>query len=156
MTTSTRERIAAFQAAYIRCIGQDRLEDWPAFFTAQCHYIVTTAQNVREGLPAGLIWANNRAMLEDRVAALRKANIYERQAYRHIVGQPFVTGEDADTVQADTPFMVARIMHDGHTDLFCTGVYVDEFELAADAVRIRSRKVVCDSSRIDTLLAIPL
>ena len=85
MTTSTRERIAAFQAAYIRCIGQDRLEDWPAFFTAQCHYIVTTAQNVREGLPAGLIWANNRAMLEDRVAALRKANIYERQAYRHIV-----------------------------------------------------------------------
>ncbi len=156
MTTSTRERIAAFQAAYIRCIGQDRLEDWPAFFTAQCHYIVTTAQNVREGLPAGLIWANNRAMLEDRVAALRKANIYERQAYRHIVGQPCVTGEDADTVQADTPFMVARIMHDGHTDLFCTGVYVDAFDLGAQPLRIRSRQVVCDSSRIDTLLAIPL
>jgi anthranilate 1,2-dioxygenase small subunit len=156
MTSSPRERIATVQAAYIRCISNDRLEDWPAFFTEHCHYIVTTAQNLREGLPAGLIWADSRAMLEDRVAALRKANIYERQAYRHLIGQPFVTAESAETASAETPFMVARIMQDGSTDLFCTGVYLDEFDLTAPQGLIRSRRVVCDSNRIDTLLAIPL
>jgi len=156
MTTSTRERIAAFQAAYIRCIGSDRLEDWPAFFTERCHYSVTTAQNLREGLAAGLIWADSRAMLEDRISALRHANIYERQAYRHFVGQPFVTSEDGSRAQAETPFMVARIMHDGTTDLFCTGVYLDEFELAGEQPLLHRRQVCCDSQRIDTLLAVPL
>lgn len=156
MTSSTRERIAEFQAAYTRCIGNDRLEDWPAFFTEHCHYVVTTAQNVREGLPAGLIWADSQAMLTDRISALRQANIYERQGYRHILGQSFITQETAEHASAETPFMVARIMHDGTTDLFCTGVYQDDFDLSGPQLLLRSRRVVCDSSRIDTLLAIPL
>ena len=29
-------------------------------------------------------------MLKDRVTALREANIYERQAYRHLVGLPAI------------------------------------------------------------------
>ena len=33
-------------------------------------------------------------MLADRVLALRRANIYERQTYRHIVGMPRLIGSD--------------------------------------------------------------
>lgn len=154
--TSLREQIAAFQAAYIRCIDTDALEQWPDFFTPSCQYTVTTAENFRAGLPAGLIWANNRAMLQDRISALRHANIYERHGYRHIVGLPFITTGAEGQTQAETPFMVARIMHDGVTDLFLTGVYHDVYEVHEGALRLRQRIVVCDSSRIDTLLAIPL
>ncbi len=64
-------------------------------------------------------------MVRDRVAALREANIYERQSYRHIVGMPAILGEDDGTVRAETPFLVARIMRDGTTDLFATGRYLD-------------------------------
>lgn len=154
--TSLREQIAAFQAAYIRCIDTDALEQWPDFFTPNCQYTVTTAENFRAGLPAGLIWANNRDMLKDRISALRHANIYERHGYRHIVGLPFITTSPEGQTSAETPFMVARIMHDGVTDLFLTGVYHDVFEVDGGALRLRQRIVVCDSSRIDTLLAIPL
>jgi 3-phenylpropionate/cinnamic acid dioxygenase small subunit len=38
----------------------------------------------RRGYGAGIIYADSRAMLRDRVTALRTANIYERQSYRHI------------------------------------------------------------------------
>ena len=99
---------------------------------------------------AGLIWANNRAMLQDRISALRNANVYERHSYRHLVGLPFITGEQPATASCETPFMVARIMHDGHTDLYFTGVYHDEFDASGDALLLRSRVVVCDSSRVDT------
>jgi len=52
---------------------------------------------------------------------------------------------------------VARIMRDGTTDLFATGRYLDIFARDdAGALKLRERVVVCDSSRIDTLLAIPL
>ena len=56
---------------------------------------VTTADNDRHGpARAGLIYADSRGMLEDRIAALREANIYERQRYRHLVGLPVMLGED--------------------------------------------------------------
>lgn len=154
--TSLREKIAAFQAAYIRCIDNNELENWPDFFLPQCQYTVTTADNHRDGLAAGLIWASNRAMLQDRISALRHANIYERHSYRHIVGLPFIKASLAKTVSAEIPFMVARIMHDGETSLYCTGVYHDVYDTDADTLRLQSRIVVCDSSRIDTLLAVPL
>lgn len=155
-TLSLRERIADFHAAYIRCIDQDALEQWPEFFEAQCFYSVTTAENDRAGLAAGLIWANNRNMLHDRVSALRHANIYERQSYRHILGLPFITNTNPEQVDVETPFMVARIMHDGQTDLFVCGIYRDTFMLNTDILKLKSRRVICDSIRIDTLLAVPL
>ena len=149
--------IHAFQAAYARCIDDDRLEGWPDFFLADGQYRLTTAENHRAGLAAGLIWANSQAMLRDRVSALREANIYERQSYRHLVGLPFVEPQADGTAKAETPFMVARIMRDGSTMLFATGRYLDVFARdAAGALKLAERVVVCDSSRIDTLLAIPL
>lgn len=156
-TTHTwREKLADFHAAYIRCIDSDQLEFWPDFFLHDCKYTVTTLENHRQGLPAGLIWADNRAMLHDRISALRHANIYERHSYRHIVGQTFILSNDDHAARCETPFMVARIMHDGTTDLYSTGVYHDEFIESPDGLRLRQRVVVCDSNRVDTLLALPL
>ncbi len=149
--------IANFQAAYARCLDDEKLEAWPDFFLADAVYRVTTADNYRRGLQAGLIWANSRAMLADRTSALREANIYERHAYRHILGLPLVEMQADGAARAETPFMVARIMRDGTTDLFATGRYLDIFARDdAGALKLRERVVVCDSSRIDTLLAIPL
>ena len=149
--------IHAFQAAYARCLDDEKLEAWPDFFLADAVYRVTTADNFKRGLQAGLIWANSRAMLADRISALREANIYERHAYRHILGLPLVAALADGAARAETPFLVARIMRDGTTDLFATGRYLDVFAHdEAGALKLRERVVVCDSSRIDTLLAIPL
>ena len=49
-----------------------------------------------------------------------------------------------------------RIVRDGQMDLFATGRYLDAIVDEGDTLRFRARVVVCDSSRIDTLLAIPL
>ncbi len=153
---SLRDRINDLQAEYIRCIDHDELERWPDFFVPDCHYSVTTAANMQEGLAAGLIWANNQAMLHDRVSALRNANVYERQAYRHIVGQASISATSTAGIPTETPFIVVRIMHDGVTQLFMTGIYQDVFVETEAGLRLKSRIVVLDSSRIDTLLAIPL
>jgi 3-phenylpropionate/cinnamic acid dioxygenase small subunit len=143
-------------ADYARAIDDDRLEDWPGFFAKDCLYKVTSADNYRRGMEAGLIYADSQGMLRDRVAALREANIYERQAYRHIVGVPALLGEADDALRAETPFLVVRIMRDGRMDLFATGRYLDALVTEDGALRFRERVVVCDSSRVDTLLAIPL
>jgi 3-phenylpropionate/cinnamic acid dioxygenase small subunit len=150
------DRVSRLNAEYARAIDDDRLEDWPDFFTDPCLYTITSADNHRHGMPVGLIYADSKGMLKDRVAALREANVYERQSYRHVVGLPAIIGERDGAVRAETPFLVVRIMRDGTMALFATGRYLDALVEEAGALRFRERVVVCDSSRIDTLLAIPL
>jgi 3-phenylpropionate/cinnamic acid dioxygenase small subunit len=150
-------RVVALNTEYTRCIDADRLEDWPGLFVERCIYKITTAENQRLGYAAGIVFADSRAMLIDRVAALREANIYERQSYRHIVGLPALRPGDAGEVAAETPFLVVRTTRDGRMELFAAGAYLDRMRDDADGrLRFAERIVVCDSSRFDTLVAIPL
>jgi anthranilate 1,2-dioxygenase small subunit len=148
--------ILRMQADYARCIDDDRLESWPDYFNDPCIYKITTAANHREGLEAGIVFANSRGMLIDRVSALREANVYERQSYRHILGMPSILSQSVGGVRSETPFLVARIMRGGETDVFATGRYLDLYLLNGESAKLAERIVVCDSSRIDTLLALPL
>jgi len=149
-------RVAKLNAAYAAAIDADRLEAWPDFFVEHCLYKITSAENHKRGYSAGIVYADSRAMLRDRVTALRTANIYERHSYRHIVGLPVLGATGADGIASETLFLVLRIMRDGRTDLFASGVYVDRISDEAGGLRFAERIVVCDSSHFDTLLAIPL
>ena len=149
--------IATLNALSARALDSDRLEDWPGFFMERCLYKVTTADNFERGYQAGLIYAEGRAMLADRVTALREANIYERHRYRHILGMPLIGAEMGGLVGVETSFAVIRTMREGQMMVFAAGVYQDRVGRDADgALRYAERIVVCDSQRIDTLLAIPL
>ncbi len=154
---ATLFEISALNAACAAAIDDGRLEEWPEFFHADCLYKITTADNVAKGYQAGIVYADSRAMLEDRIAALRKANIYERQRYRHILGMPLIsTGLDGRVV-SETSFLVVRTMREGQMDVFAVGVYRDRLcRDATGAWRFAERIAICDSPRFDTLLAIPL
>jgi 3-phenylpropionate/cinnamic acid dioxygenase small subunit len=154
---TTLFEISALNAACAAVIDSGRLEEWPGFFHETCLYKVTTADNVAKGYEAGIIYADSRAMLTDRIAALREANIYERQTYRHILGMPLLSPDAPGIVAAETSFLVVRTMREGQMDIFATGVFRDRLRRDADgAWRLQERLVICDSQRFDTLLAIPL
>jgi anthranilate 1,2-dioxygenase small subunit len=107
------------------------------------------------GLPVGLIYADSKGMLKDRVASLREANVYEEQRYRHVLGAPLILKEEGGVIEAETSFLVVRVMREGQMILFASGRYIDR--VLVQSVPVFAEKiVVCDSSRIDTLLAIPL
>jgi 3-phenylpropionate/cinnamic acid dioxygenase small subunit len=151
-------RLVDLKAAYARAIDNDELERWPDFFLDPCLYKVTTADNLAHGYESGIIYADSRGMLQDRVTALRQANIYERQRYRHIVGLPTIVARNGTEARVETPFLVVRIMRTGVMDLFATGRYLDVVPCGDDAqsLRFRERLVVCDGARFDTLVALPL
>jgi 3-phenylpropionate/cinnamic acid dioxygenase small subunit len=150
-------RIADLNARYADAIDADRLEAWPDFFLDDGRYRITTAENIAQGLPLSMMYAMSRAMLRDRVTALREANVYEGQRYRHVLGTPLIAAIEADGLRARTSFMVARVMRTGETMLFATGCYEDRVVLeGAEGARFAEKTVVLDSRQIDTLLAIPL
>jgi 3-phenylpropionate/cinnamic acid dioxygenase small subunit len=146
---------------HARCahaIDEDRLEDWTGFFVESASYRITTAENHEGGLPLSVVHAESRAMLRDRVAALRHANIYEPQRYRHSVSCVLVERIDATRVRSTANFQVVRVMQGGETMRFACGRYLARILLAGETgeLQYEERIVVCDSRRFDTLLAIPL
>ena len=141
---------------YVHCLDADELEHWPDFFTEDCFYRVTSAENYEAGMPLGLIHATSRNMLKDRVSALREANIYEPQRYRHLVSSIKIGEELGETLDLVANFIVVRTMQEGDMTLFGAGRYVDQVKHANGTWKFARKTVVLDSRQIDTLLAIPL
>jgi anthranilate 1,2-dioxygenase small subunit len=123
---------------YVHCLDADELERWPDFFTDDCFYRITSAENYEAGMPLGLIHATSGNMLKDRVSALREANIYEPQRYRHLVSSMKIVEELGETLDLVANFLVDQVKHTNGTWKFAR------------------KTVVLDSRQIDTLLAIPL
>src|SRR5271155_4335276 len=110
---------------YVHCLDADELERWPDFFTEDCFYRITSAENYEAGMPLGMIRATSRNMLKDRVSALREANIYEPQRYRHLVSSICILGDGPGALDLEANFLVVRTMQDGAMTLFAAGRYVD-------------------------------
>ncbi|MFN2646212.1 MAG: aromatic-ring-hydroxylating dioxygenase subunit beta [Burkholderiales bacterium] len=149
-----RLRVEELHARYAHALDNEELERWPEFFTANGRYRITTAENEARGLPLPVLYAEGQAMLRDRVASLRHANIYEPQRYRHMLGAVLLAEATAGSVRSIANFLCLRIMESGETVLYASGRYLDR--IALPELRYEERIVVCDSRRFDTLLAIPL
>jgi len=149
-------QIQNLNARYASVIDNDRLEEWPNFFTEDCLYRIATKEDFDEGLLLGVILATSRNMLIDRVTSLREANIYEAQCYRHIISTPLICRDNDGVYQTETNFIVVRVMHDGDSMLFASGRYLDKIKNTSDGLLFAERVVVTDSRKFDTLLAIPL
>ena len=149
-------RVQDLNARYTLAIDDDRLESWPEFFRPDGKYLINTAENVAQNLPLGFMYATSQAMLRDRIKALRQANVYEAQRYRHVLSAPQLIEDNGGAISARTSFMVARVMHTGETMLFATGVYEDRVVIDGGSTLFAEKKVIIDSRQVDTLLAIPL
>jgi 3-phenylpropionate/cinnamic acid dioxygenase small subunit len=151
---SLQMAVERLHAQYAQALDADKLEEWPNFFTENGRYRIATAENEERGLPLPVLYAEGRAMLRDRIASLRHANIYEPQRYRHIASGFLIEKPAGNTVTSIANFLVVRVMQDGSTLLFASGRYVDRIRVPE--MLYEERVVVCDSRRFDTLLAIPL
>ena len=152
----SRARIEDLLAGYVHAIDNDQLESWPDFFVEDGEYLITTRDNHARKRPIGIMYCAGRGMMQDRVTALRKAIVFEPHSYRHIVGSALITPVADSSYAAESNFHILRIGSDGNMITYGCGRYLDEIVHCRGAMAFRKRTVVLDSSRIDTLLVIPL
>lgn len=153
---AVRTRIQNLMAQYAHTIDDDRLEEWSAFFTADCVYKITTRENFDRNLPLNLVYCTGTGMLDDRISALRTANIYEPHCYCHIVGAAEILSTERDAFRTRANFTILRTMAEGDTSVFACGRYLDTIVETDTGLKFRERTVVLDSRRVDTLLVIPI
>ena len=151
-----RYAVEELQHAYVECIDEDRLEEWPELFTMQCSYQLIARENSDRGLPLCLVSADSRGMLVDRVVALREANIYAPHFYRHLVSNVRVQQVVDGVVQVKSNYAVIQTHLDGASNVFSAGVYHDEVVLESGEPRFLSKRVVFDTYLIKNQLATPI
>jgi anthranilate 1,2-dioxygenase small subunit len=151
-----RQRIEDFIHDYAHCIDDDRLEEWPEFFTESCRYQIIDRENHGRGSVVGVMTCDSQGMLRDRILALRDANIYEPHVYRHLISAIRIQDQTDGEWAVQTSYAVIRTMQEGEISVFSSGKYLDRIVMEDDQLRFRERLVICDSIRIDTLIVIPI
>jgi len=139
-------------AEYGALIDAARYDEWLALFGEECRYRIVPRENFDRGLPAALMFCDSRAVLEDRIRALREANKYNIHTDRHVIGLPRLI----DDGLAEAPFAVYQTDQEGETRLFATGLYRDRLEAVGPNLKFRDKLILLDTFAIPSLLATPL
>jgi anthranilate 1,2-dioxygenase small subunit len=157
-SSSAGDRFALYDlfVTYGALIDGAEYDAWLALFAATCTYHIVPRENYERGLPAGLVYCDSRAMLEDRIHALREANKYNIHTDRHLIGLPRLIGEEGDARLVEAPFALYQTDQEGETRLFATGLYRDRIVVEADGLKFRDKVVLLDTFAVPSLLATPL
>ena len=155
---SIGDRFALYDlyAAYGALIDAGDFDAWLGLFAESCTYHILPRENYERGLPAGLVYCDSRAVLEDRIRALREANKYNIHTDRHLIGLPHVTGSEGEVTLVEAAFAVYQTDQEGETRLFATGLYRDRIVSEAGGPKFRDKLVLLDTFAVPSLLATPL
>ena len=144
------------QERYVSVIDSDRLEEWPELFTEDGVYEVVPKENDDLGLPVGMVHCLGRAMLRDRITALRKANLFEPHTYRHMTSGLKITPVDPNTVEMESNYLVVQTLTDGESRVYQAGRYFDRVVRTTQGWRYQHKRAIYDTSRVQTLLVTPV
>jgi anthranilate 1,2-dioxygenase small subunit len=151
----TTDRAALFDlyANYGGLIDAAEWGVWLELFAAECRYSIVPRENFDRGLPAGLVYCDSRAVLEDRIMALQEANKYNIHWDRHLIGLPrLIDGQGG----VEASFAVYQTDQEGESRLFATGLYRDRVIEETGKLRFQDKLVLLDTFAVPSLLSTPL
>ena len=152
----TQEKVHHLLRDYCHALDDGNVDDWSGFFMDDATYQITTRENISKGYPLGIVLCEGRGMMDDRIKALKTANIFESHSYCHLTGVPDMVEQMEDRWAVRSNFVIYRTMYTGEMELFAAGKYLDVVDTSEGRTRFAERTVVIDSRRIDTLLVYPL
>ena len=136
-------------------VSETARERWPAMFLESGQYRLIPRENHQRGLPVSLILCTSRAMMEDRVVAIRKACVYTPHVCRHLHTNVRVGEVEAGHVEARANYAVYRTTEDGETVLLSVG-HVEARVALGPEPRFERMDVVYETFRIPGLLVYPI
>ena len=157
MTISSELRceIADLINAYALAIDDGELEHWPDFFANDCLYKIIAKENFESGLPLGLLLCDSKGMLQDRMEAFSKLNVFGPRSWRHMLGAVQAFKSD-DEIRARTSFVIFETLAGEDTHILCAGEYRDIIIREEDTLKFRERLCVYDTTMIPNSIVRPI
>jgi anthranilate 1,2-dioxygenase small subunit len=127
-------------------------------FTDDAFYVVISRENADRKMPVGLIYCENKGMIQDRAFALQHTAMFAPRYLRHIVGNLQILGEEANgDIRARANYVVVQVLLDRpDAKLHQVGVYYDKFRRVGDRLKLAERRCVYDNLLVDNALCLPV
>jgi 3-phenylpropionate/cinnamic acid dioxygenase small subunit len=153
--SSLRTTVEDLLYRYAEALDDGELEHWPEMFLEGGQYRLIPRENHQRALPVCLILCTNRAMMEDRVVAIRKACVYTPHVCRHLYTNVRVGEVEGGQVETRANYAVYRTTEDGETVLLSVGRVLARVVLEPEP-RFERMDVVYETFRIPGLLVYPI
>jgi salicylate 5-hydroxylase small subunit len=141
---------------YAAAIDELRLDDWCALFCEDCFYAIQPRDNFDRGLPLAIMRCESRAMLADRVRAIRETMMYEPRYVRHQITNVWID-KLAPAIESQANYAVFEVLPDELPKILSVGRSIDRIVREADgALRFREKRVVYDSVLVPNSIIYPL
>ena len=150
--------VEEFNTAYAAALDEQRLDDWAEMFTDDGFYIVISRENADRGMRVGLIYCENKGMIQDRAYALQHTEMFAPRYLRHIIGNLQILGEEPNgDIRARANYVVVQVLFDRpDAKLHQVGVYHDKFRRVGDRLKLAERRCVYDNLLVDNALCLPV
>lgn len=152
----TRLAVEDMIRAIASAIDDDRLEEFPDFFSPDGVYKVVSRFNLEQGMPFAQINCTGKGMILDRIVSIRNANLFRGHRYRHFVSGTVCSREPDGRVTARTNCQIVRTINDEASTLFASCEYRDTIVEADSRLLLSERLVVLDSKGLETALVLPI
>jgi salicylate 5-hydroxylase small subunit len=156
ISAELRFAVEALYADYAAALDDDELERWPDFFVEDCLYKLVPSENWERNLPVALMLCESRAMLRDRIAAVRNTALYAPRRLRHFITQLRIAEEMPDLLRVSANYLVLQTLVDDLTAIQNAGKYLDLVARTAEGLRFKEKICVFDSVLVPNSLIYPV
>jgi len=141
---------------YVQCLDEDRLEEWPDFFSEKAVYKIISRSNVERNYPLATILCDSRDMMKDRIVAIRNASVFSERYLRHLVTNVRVEGQEGEAWLVKSNYVVLQTLQNEETKVFNAGQYVDKIVFDNGSPKFQEKIVIYDTIQIPGLLVVPI
>lgn len=141
---------------YVQCLDDDRLEEWPELFIETGVYRIVSRENVELNYRLATMSCDSKAMMKDRVVAIRNASVFSQRYLRHLVTNIRLAGREGNDYLVQSNYVVFQTLQGEETKVFNAGRYLDRVVFLDGRPKFKEKIVVYDTLQIPSLLVIPI
>ena len=151
-----RLELEELYAEYVACLDEERLEEWPEFFTDDAVYRIIPRENFARGLPIATLHCESKGYLKDRVVAIRQTAVYAPRYIRRLVSNIRVLGWQEGWLEVRVNYAAFETLCNELTRVFSVGQCHDKLVVADGRLKFKEKLVIFDSELIPNSLVYPL
>ena len=146
-----RTRLRDLYDDYAWLLDEGAYDQWLDLFVDDCDYRIVARENFERGLPLATVRCESRAMLFDRIEAIRNTQFFAPRLIRRFIGPARVIG---DEVVAS--FLVVETVDQEPTSVHMAGQYRDMVVDQGDRLQFTRKLAIYDSPLVPTSLIHPV
>ena len=151
-----RFEIEDLYAEYADVLDTEDLERWPELFVEHAFYDVIPRENYERGMPLAIMRCESRAMMQDRVRAIRGTLMFEPRYVRHLISSFRIAANGDGEIDVTANYAVLETLPDEMTKVLNAGRYVDMLVREDGKLRFKQKRCVYDSSVVPNSLVYPV